>query len=291
METDIQCIGGRYKLERKMGFGSFGEVFLAHDVLSARDVMIKFESLSARQLFLEHECTVYRKISGIPHVCWFGTEGGSNVMVIDCLGQSLQELFVQCHFKFSVQTVRFLASQLPSNIVMGTEPQANIVYIIDFGLSKQYRDPSTYEHISPNMGLGLIGTATFASINSHLGLELGRRDDMESLTYTLIYFLRGSLPWQDLRYAKGIAKCKQQTMPRNLCHSLPAEFQIFLEYCRSLSFKDKPDYQYINNLFMEGFQNDTTCDWEVAGNKRDTLDQVVFRLCQGLHSEKHQREH
>ncbi|KAF8264014.1 kinase-like domain-containing protein [Lactarius quietus] len=241
METDVQRIGGRYKLERKMGFGSFGEVFLAHD----------FESLSARQLFLEHEC--------IPRVCWFGTEGGSNVTIIDCLGQSLQELFVRCHFKFSVQTIQFLASQLvgclkhihscnfihrdikPSNIVIGTEPQANVVYIINFGLSKQYRDPSTYEHISPNTGLGLIGMATFASINSHLGLKLGRRDDMESLAYTLIYFLHGS-------------------------------FQIFLKYCRSLSFEDKPDYQYINNLFMEGFQNDTI-------------------LHQGLCSEKRQCEH
>ena len=86
----------------------------------------------------------------------------------------------------------------PSNITMGTGIQSNMVHLIDFGLAKEYRDPNTYEHIPFKKDVGIVRTATFASINSHLGLELGRRDDLESLAYVLIYFLRGSLPWQDL---------------------------------------------------------------------------------------------
>jgi serine/threonine protein kinase len=149
---------------------------------------------------------------------------------------------------------------------MGTGMQATVVYLIDFGLSKEYRDPNTYKHIPSNTNLGLTGTATFASINSHLGLELGRRDDMESLAYILIYFLRGSLPWQNLSCGSQ-AKCKQRTTPRDLCHNLPAEFCAFLEYCRSLGFEEKPDYGYISDLFnnpssQEGFQNNVAFDWD-----------------------------
>jgi serine/threonine protein kinase len=81
---------------------------------------------------------------------------------------------------------------------MGVGRHANVVHLIDFGLSKEYRDPDTHLHMPFNKGLGFTGTATFASINSHLGLELGRRDDLESLTYILFYFLWGFLLWQGL---------------------------------------------------------------------------------------------
>ena len=77
---------------------------------------------------------------------------------------------------------------------MGMGGQSDVIFLVDFGLWKQYRDANTYEHIPCKTNLGLTGTTTFASINSHLGMELGRRDDLESLTYILIYFLHGSLP-------------------------------------------------------------------------------------------------
>ncbi|KAH9018754.1 kinase-like protein [Lactarius pseudohatsudake] len=292
---DFTRINGVYRLQRKIGSGSFGEVFFARDVLLLQDVVIKLEPLKARQHFLEHEYHVYQKLSGgigIPHVRWFGTEGGFDAMALDLLGQSLEDLFVSRHFKFTVHTVLLLADQLvcrlkyihsrnfihrdlkPSNIVIGLGTQANIVYLIDFGLSKEYRDPYTNKHIPPNTNLGLTGTATFASINSHLGLELGRRDDMESLAYILIYFLRGHLPWQGLPHgSQDIVECKQRTTPHDLCDGLPVEFCTFLEYCRSLSFEKKPDYGYISDLFdglslREGFQHDSAFDWDGTNNEQ-----------------------
>ncbi len=81
---------------------------------------------------------------------------------------------------------------------MGVSKQANLVYLIDFELSKEFRDPNTHVHISYKEDLGTVGTTLFMSINSHLGLELGRWDDLESLTYILFYFLWGFLPWQGL---------------------------------------------------------------------------------------------
>lgn len=143
-----------------------------------------------------------------------------------------------------------------------------MVYLIDFGLSKEFRDPSTHQHIRYSRGRGLVGTTTFASIHSHLGSELGRRDDLESLAYILLYFLRGSLPWQGLRKVNDIARSKRMAT-RNLCHGLPVEFRDFLDYCRSLDFDARPDYDRFFRLFSdlqsrEGFENDTRFDWEVA---------------------------
>jgi len=150
---------------------------------------------------------------------------------------------------------------------MGVGRRAHIVYVINFGLSKEYRDPNTHLHIPFKEGLGLIGTMTFAPINSHLGLELGRRDDMESLAYMLFYFLWGFLPWQDFRFPEDVLRSKQKITALDLFHKLPLEFRTFFEHCRSLSFDDKPNYDHFRRLFdnllvKEGFQNDVAFDWD-----------------------------
>src|SRR5215472_10978257 len=132
-------------------------------------------------------------------------------------------------------------------LVTGVGHCASPVPPIDFGLSKQYRDPSTHRHITCKKGLGVIGTANFASINSHLGLELGRRDDLESLIYILIYFLRGRLPWQGLRQA--ILESKRTFTTHAMFQGLPEEFRNALEYCCRLAFDDKLDYDYLRRSF------------------------------------------
>ena len=146
---------------------------------------------------------------------------------------------------------------------MGVGKRTHIIHIIDFGLSKEYWDPNTHLHIPFKEGLGLIGTMSFASINSHLGLELGRRDDMESLAYMLFYFLWGFLPWQGFRFAEDILRSKQGITTLDLFHKLPPEFCMFFEHCRSLSFDGKPNYDHFcrpfdDLLVKEGFQSDVT---------------------------------
>ena len=151
---------------------------------------------------------------------------------------------------------------------MGLGRHTNIVHLIDFGLSKEFRNPNTHAHIPFNEGLGLIGTPAFASINSHLGLELGRRDDLESLAYTLFYFLWGFLPWQGLGF-EGILESKRRLTELDLFRELPLELRAFFEHCRTLPFDGKPNYDHISllfdNLFVkEGFQGDVAFDWDIA---------------------------
>lgn len=148
------------------------------------------------------------------------------------------------------------------------------MYIIDYGLAKKYRDLQTHKHIPYRENKSLTGTARYASVNTHLGIEQSRRDDLESLGYVLMYFLRGSLPWQGLKantkkqkYDK-ISEKKMMTPIEVLCKSYPSEFVSYFHYCRSLRFEDKPDYAYLKRLFRdlfirEGYQFDYVFDWTI----------------------------
>ena len=157
---------------------------------------------------------------------------------------------------------------------MGIGKRGNQVNVIDFGLAKKYRDPKTHFHIPYRENKNLTGTARYASINTHLGVEQSRRDDMESLGYVMLYFCRGSLPWQGLKAATKKQKYdrimeKKMTTPTDvLCRGFPNEFAIYLNYTRSLRFDDKPDYSYLRKIFRdlfvrEGFQYDYVFDWTV----------------------------
>ncbi|XP_057438531.1 casein kinase 1-like protein 6 [Lotus japonicus] len=288
-------IAGKFKLGRKIGSGSFGELYIAVNVQTGEEVAVKLEPVKTKHPQLHYESKLYMLLqggTGIPHLKWFGVEGDYNIMAIDLLGPSLEDLFNYCNRKLTLKSVLMLADQLinrveymhsrgflhrdikPDNFLMGLGRKANQVYAIDFGLAKKYRDLQTHRHIPYRENKNLTGTARYASVNTHLGIEQSRRDDLESLGYVLMYFLRGSLPWQGLKagtkkqkYDK-ISEKKMSTPIEVLCKSYPSEFVSYFHYCRSLRFEDKPDYSYLKRLFRdlfirEGYQFDYVFDWTV----------------------------
>ncbi|KDP33855.1 hypothetical protein JCGZ_07426 [Jatropha curcas] len=296
-------VGNKFRLGRKIGSGSFGEIYLGTNIQTNEEVAIKLENVKTKHPQLLYESKLYRILqggTGIPNVRWFGVEGDYNVLVMDLLGPSLEDLFNFCSRKLSLKSVLMLADQMinrvefvhsksflhrdikPDNFLMGLGRRANQVYMIDFGLAKKYRDSSTHQHIPYRENKNLTGTARYASMNTHLGIEQSRRDDLESLGYVLMYFLRGSLPWQGLKagtkkqkYEK-ISEKKVSTSIEALCRGYPTEFASYFHYCRSLRFDDKPDYAYLKRIFRdlfirEGFQFDYVFDWTILKYQQSQL--------------------
>ncbi|KAF5345207.1 hypothetical protein D9758_009654 [Tetrapyrgos nigripes] len=308
-------VGGKYRLGKKIGSGSFGDIYLGVQITTGEEVAIKLESVGTKHPQLEYEAKVYKRLAGgvgVPYVRWFGTENDYHAMVVDLLGPSLEDLFNFCKRKFSLKTVLLLADQLisrveyvhsrhflhrdikPDNFLMGIGKRGNQVNIIDFGLAKKFRDPHTRLHIPYREGKNLTGTARYTSINTHLGVEQARRDDLEALGYIFIYFLRGTLPWQGLKAANKKQKYdqimeKKMTTPADvLCRGCPNEFAIFINYTRALRFDDKPDYSYLRNLLRDlfrrqGYQYDYVFDWsvqqrtqtDVAGSSQVSQDKKI----------------
>lgn len=288
----------QYRLIRKIGSGSFGDIYLGINTANGEEVAVKLEPIKARHPQLLYESKLYKILQGavgIPHVRWYGQVREYNALVMELLGPSLEDLFNFCSRRFTMKTVLMLADQMisrieyvhsknfihrdikPDNFIMGIGRHCNKLYIIDFGLAKKYRD-SNKNHIPYREDKNLTGTARYASINAHLGIEQSRRDDMESLGYVLMYFNRGSLPWQNLKAAtkkqkyEKISEKKMSTPVEILCKSFPAEFSMYLNYCRGLRFDETPDYMYTRQLFRILFRTlsynyDYVFDWTMLKQK------------------------
>ncbi|KAH7640487.1 casein kinase I [Dermatophagoides farinae] len=288
-------VGDKYRIIRPIGAGSFGDIYRAINLQNGEDVAVKVEPVSARHPQLRYEAHVYKSIQncfGFPMLRYFGIEKNYQIMIIDLLGPSLEDLFSYCRRRFSLKTVLMLADQMlirieylhsrgyihrdikPDNFLMGIGRFSPRVYLIDFGLAKKYYDVRTGKHIEYREDKHLTGTARYASVNAHLGIEQSRRDDLESFGYVLIYFLRGSLPWQGLKASNKkqkydrITERKMSTPIEALCLGFPAEFQMFLNYCRGLRFEEDPDYMYLRQLFRILFRShhyeyDYEYDWTI----------------------------
>ena len=285
-------VNNRYVINKQVARGSFGIVHMGYDKQTKQLVAIKLEPQSGKKM-LEHEWHVYQQIISpsvkIPKVHWFGTEGEYRVMVMDYLGDSLEALFNRCGRRFSLKTTIQIGIQIfdllhhlhrcnfihrdlkPENFLIGIHHQRHYVYMIDYGLAKPYKRDRV--HMKQVEGKKLVGTARYASLNSHKGIEISRRDDLESLLYLMVYFVRGELPWQGLpgktreQKYEAIKQSKLATSSRALTQGLPEQLYFFLEHVRSLAFKEKPNYTYLRSLLMEMLNHhhlrmDYKYDWD-----------------------------
>ncbi|CAK4028005.1 Casein kinase I 1 [Lecanosticta acicola] len=298
--SSSNVVGVHYRVGKKIGEGSFGVIFEGTNLLNNTQVAIKFEPRKSDAPQLRDEYRTYKILvgcPGIPNVYYFGQEGLHNILVIDLLGPSLEDLFDHCGRRFSIKTVVMVAKQMlsrvqtiheknliyrdikPDNFLIGrpNTKQQNVIHVVDFGMAKQYRDPKTKQHIPYRERKSLSGTARYMSINTHLGREQSRRDDLEALGHVFMYFLRGGLPWQGLKAATNkqkyekIGEKKQTTAIKDLCDGFPEEFNKYLSYVRNLGFEDTPDYDYLRDLFTKALQNngeveDGEYDWMKLNN-------------------------
>jgi serine/threonine protein kinase len=285
---------------KKLGSGAFGEIYKGLNTITNEEIAIKLEPIKVKHPQLINESKIYISLQngiGIPEIYCCGTQGNYNFLIITSLGNSLEDLFNLCNRKFSLKTSLLIIDQIltriefihsknfihrdikPDNFLIGKNQKKSIIYVIDFGLAKRYKDPKNGIHIPYRDGKNLTGTERFASINTHLGIEQSRRDDLESIGYCLIYFIKGELPWQGLkakvleeRYSR-IMETKIQTSIVNLCKNCPKELEVFMHYVRDLRFDEKPDYNYLRKLLRNISENlkieyDGIFDWNEKEGKK-----------------------
>ncbi|KAH7565302.1 hypothetical protein JRO89_XS09G0183800 [Xanthoceras sorbifolium] len=283
-------VGGSpvYRLERKLGKGGFGQVYVGRRVSpvntsertgpGAVEVALKFEHRSSKGCNYgpPYEWQVYNTLGGshgVPRVHYKGRQGDYYVMVMDILGPSLWDVWNSNSHTMSIEMVACIAIEAisilekmhsrgyvhgdvkPENFLLGPPgtPDDKRLFLVDLGLATKWRDGATGMHVDYDQRPDVFrGTVRYASVHAHLGRTGSRRDDLESLAYTLIFLLRGRLPWQGYQGEnKGFLVCKKKmaTSPEALCCFCPQPFRQFVEYVVNLKYDDTPNYAKYVSLF------------------------------------------
>ena len=308
MEKKIQTIKINnqfsFKSSDRLGKGAFGQIFKGINIKTQEEIAIKIESKNIETPQLLHEYKILKLFQNtpcFPKIYLFTQLDDTLVLIMELFDKNLEELLKsQPNKKFSNKTIIMIGIQLlkrikdfhelgfihrdikPENFVIGLKKNKNLIYMIDYGISKRYIDSKTKEHIPYQEGKKIVGTVKFASLYTHLGIEQSRRDDLESLAYILIYFWKGNLPWVDIKaknkkekYIK-IKEKKIEITPEILCEGIDEEIKLFLDYVRKLQFNEDPDYNYLNsllerNLKKNNFKYDLEFDWCLKTNRAHSI--------------------
>jgi serine/threonine protein kinase len=263
----MELINNKYILLNEIGRGSFGSIYKAKNIRTNEFVAIKRENIDDNLKLLKNESKIYQYLNGckcVPNVKWYGKQDTYYYMVINLLGNSLQELIHKMK-SFSLNLVLKIGIKIinilkvihdkglihrdikPDNFLFGIN-DLNHLYLIDFGFCKSYLDENNC-HIKFKPTNGLIGSKNYASIMSHNRKELSRRDDLESLGYMLIYFYLGELPWKNEIIENKIMEQKFQILNN---HTYPQVLLDFFKLVRSLEFEEEPNYY----LIIENFRRE-----------------------------------
>ena len=282
-------------LNRKIGSGSFGHIYQCLNVKTNEIYACKIESINELNPQLYHESKIMNLIkntNGFPTCYCFCCTEQDKVIIMDYLGPNLDTIMnTLSKKKFSLKTSLMIMIQClerlknlhdkgiihrdmkPENFVIGRKNKERTIYLIDFGLSKKYINEYNM-HISMKKDRNIIGTVRYISMNTHQGLEQSRRDDLESLFYIIVYFIKGELPWQGVKaknktekYNK-IYELKKKTTETDgeLCKNLSNGFQTIIDYILELEFTEKPDYFMLKNaieiiMTNNNCFNDLQFDW------------------------------
>ena len=284
-------------LNKKLGSGSFGQIYQCLNTKTNEILACKIESINELKPQLYHESKILllmKNCTGFPTCYDFILTDQDKILIMDYLGPNLDTIMNKLPSdnnikKFTTKTSLMIMIQAierlkclhekgiihrdikPENFVIGPKNKERIIYLIDFGLSKKISNDKILPTIKADRNI--IGTMRYISMNTHQGYEQGRRDDLESLFYIIIYFIKGELPWQNIKcktrqekYNKIFEIKKKVTEDGELVEDLPLEMKKILEYILGLNFAERPNYLMMKNaieliLNKLNYSNDLQFDW------------------------------
>lgn len=297
MEFEGKTIDNRFKIQKKIGEGSFGVVYKAKDKQTKHKVALKIETNSQGRNQILNEIQAYTNLSnieGVPNLLGSGRVNDVHYCAIDLLDSSISKLLKErknqitlgCALNISMQLLERLekihnSSYIhrdikPSNLMTGRHKKSKVLYLIDFGLSKKYRDPMTKQHTLYGEDRQMIGNMKYSSLNTHLGIEQSRRDDLESWFYLTINILKGKLPWDEEISASNyymVLKIKSHITLEELCKDCPDEFLGIIRHIKSLHFEECPRYELLKNslnLIIQKYNVIVGFDWVGKRARRTT---------------------
>ena len=264
----------KYKLIKKLCSGAFGNIYLGYYIRNNSYVAIKTEPRKTPNQHLETEAYFLYSLKGIgiPEILSYGRTKYYNVLVEPLLGKSLYHLYLDNNRHFEIKDICLIGIQIidrlewihsknvihrdikPDNFLIG-ENDPNVLYLIDFGLSTKYRSSASGKHVKFGFTGKLTGTTKYSSANTIRGGEQSRKDDLESVAYMIIFFMKGDLPWEHIKSNNEINKyykiymMKKNLPVQQLCKGLPIQIYNFLKYVKGLTFEEQPDYNYLRSLF------------------------------------------
>jgi len=271
-----KIIFGKYKIIKNIGKGAYSKVFLTKNIINQDLFALKIQNKSHKFGSLESEAFyLFRlKYIGVPKIFSYGHLGQYYILVEELLGKTLEELFKENKNKPNIirlkdmlmagiqiiNIIKYIHSKnilhldiKPHNFLVGN-PNNSIIYIIDFGLAKNYRSSRTGKHSQFSKNNYFNGNICFSSVNTMKGYEPSRRDDLESIGYMLIYLYTQHLPWDSIltknknELIKKIFEIKSLIPIKMLCENTPKEMNEYMKYVKSLKFEEEPDYNYLKNI-------------------------------------------
>ena len=264
----------KYRPLKKIAKGAFSLIFCGINIYTNEKVAIKIEKRKILHKYLESECFLLFSLKGIgiPKVFSFGHNKEYDILIMPLLGKSIQNLYISKNKNLEFKDICLMGIQIieriqwvhsqkiihrdikPDNFLIGLN-DPNIIYLIDFGLSKKYRSSQTGKHIKYAEIKKFTGTVLYASANALNFREKSRRADLDSIGYMIIHLIKGSLPWMGIKvgnkkdnYLK-LSQIKKKIKPEKLCEHLPVELIDYMKYVKNLQFEENPDYGYLKFLF------------------------------------------
>ena len=263
-----------YQVEKKIGEGAFSPVYSGKSISDNKSVAMKIEPINIKKSTLESEANILKLIKGfgIPKIISYGVNDriGFRILIEPLFGNSL--LYMSNTRRLSIEEICVIAIQVleriehihnhdfiyrdikPDNFVIGN-PDKNVIYIIDFGLSKKYRSSKTKKHIPFTHTRKFTGTLIYASVNALKGGEQSRKDDLISIGYMIIYFMKKKLPWESIKTKDEEKKhaeiywMKKLIKTEDLCISLPKQMIEYMNYVQQLNFEEEPNYKKMKDFF------------------------------------------